>query len=140
MEVKFRKKGTVKTVWLTERPEISFPEGMDSVDLTAYPVVHITGKHHTLSTSESFVRENNVTVVYEYDWANGWGSGVIFPPSFNSSRIKFYKSEKGKIFDKKKEEEDFVKAKLQKLCDSIESRFLVKARIEPSGPKTTATL
>ncbi len=122
MEIKLRRKGEVLTVEGFEIEDIPveileiMPEELEGIDLTAYPVIYTTpGRHGPEKAQALHERIPDVFCVYSYDWANGYGQGVILPDNFNRSRVRFYKSAK----QVKKEEDVAKKAQMQYLLEQI---------------------
>jgi len=112
MEFKFRRKGEVVTMEVPLQKHILAtdldfnssrrgdipknicpPEEFEGIDLTGYSVIYSTfGRHgHDLAQS---LHESvpNCIVLYQYNWRNGWGEGILLPENFNASKVKFYKS------------------------------------------------
>jgi len=118
MELKFRKKGKIITLRFGGfiPSEMNAPESMD-IDLTGYSVIHACfGKHGDKKAKELHDRASQTIVVYEYEWRNGWGEGIILPSPFDSRRVKFYKTEERKEREKKEEE-------LSKMIDVLQNEF-----------------
>lgn len=111
MEIKFRRKGEVVTVCFPKGsiPDaISPQDGFESIDLTAYPVIYAKfGRYGHRKAKELHDRAPQAFIVYELDWQNGFGEGVILPEQFNSNRVRFYKSaeQEGAEVEKKRKED-----------------------------------
>lgn len=111
MEIKFRRKGEVVTVCFPKGsiPDaISPQDGFEGIDLTAYPVIYAKfGRYGDRKAKELHDRAPQAFIVYEFDWQNGFGEGVILPEQFNSNRVRFYKSaeQEGAEVEKKRKED-----------------------------------
>lgn len=97
MEIKLRRKGEVITVdgfVGTNIPEeINVPEGLEGIDLTRYPVIYsVFGRHGREKAEALHAKAPGAFLVYQYEWRNGWGQGILLPDRFNPSRVLFYKT------------------------------------------------
>lgn len=110
MEIKFRRKSEVVTVCFPEGsiPAAIFPrDGFEGIDLTAYTVIYAKfGRSGGRKARELHEKAPRAIVVYEFDWRNGFGEGVLLPEEFNPNRVRFYKSaeQAGAEAEKKREQ------------------------------------
>jgi hypothetical protein len=116
MELKIRSKGQV--IIVSGFPSDSIPfnvaEGFEGIDLTAYSVICASfGRHGDDKAKELHSRAPGTIVAYKYEWRNGWGEGILLPESFNSSRLRFYKSaEQIEADQKAKKEEELLQLRV----------------------------
>lgn len=118
MEVKFRKKGNVITHFVHDVPqEIVVPEGFEGIDLTGYSVISIQGGKNVWKFYVPEARKNfpNSIVVYDFNYNNGFGSGINLPKNFSFDKLKFYKTAK----QLKEENNKIKKQKMEELSQEI---------------------
>ncbi|MDD4289836.1 MAG: hypothetical protein PHH83_00985 [Patescibacteria group bacterium] len=122
MQVKFRRKGEIITQWVGDVPkEIVAPEGFEGIDLTGYSVICIRGGKRVPRIYVSEARKNfpNSVIVYDFNYTNGFGSGIDLPENFNCSRLRFYKTEE----QLEKEREEAQRAIMIALSQEIVSEI-----------------
>jgi len=123
MKVKFRKKGEVIQIDISDALTKSFPEdlqpekgGPEGLDLTEYSVVHVTaGRNGKKKAQKVANRISDVIVLYQYEWHNGFGAGVILPDNFNPQRVKFFETEE----QLQREARDYREEKAKEVCQEI---------------------
>ena len=97
MEIKFRMKNQVDIRGNFDeektRKSISFNLDHDGLDLTGYKVVYVqAGRGGYEKAHKTHQEIPDAIIIFQYDWHNGWGSGIILPENFDPSRVKSYMS------------------------------------------------
>ncbi|QQS20999.1 MAG: hypothetical protein IPL87_00365 [Candidatus Moraniibacteriota bacterium] len=102
-------------------PEAILPkQGLEGIDLKGYTVIYAKfGRFGETEAKELHNKIPHAIIIYEFQWRNGFGEGVILPENFNPGRVRFYKSAEQEEADAEKKREEEVEVLRERVMATI---------------------